>query len=127
MVKIDTRQPGTLTENERFALRNPLNTRSVLMAGAKALAFIDAHAADRAALVAQLEAAEREMRSSHRVCENLLRERDAAEAQVAELTRERDEARDQLKDARRWFRINGKKFIASPVAADELEEIIRGK
>lgn len=35
-----------------------------------------------------LAAAEREMRSSHRVCENLLRERDAAEARVRELEAE---------------------------------------
>jgi len=79
--------------------------------GCKALRIIDAHAADRAALVAQLEAAKaeteqvavryREERDAH---DRLLEEAEdysgkceALRAQVAELTLERDEARTRVK------------------------------
>lgn len=67
----------------------------------KALRLLDAHAADRAELVAQLESAQRETSAFEAACANgervydeLSDKRRALVAQVAELTRERDEARD---------------------------------
>lgn len=63
---------------------------------------IDAHAADRAALVAQLEAARAERDGARVIAEQADAYREAAEAQVAELTRERDEARRQRDQHVTW-------------------------
>lgn len=91
-----------LTDGEREALV----LWGILPAlGDKALRIIDAHAADRAALVAQLEAAKATLEMcagnfdamvEERAAKDAERERaDALVAQVAELTRERDEARGE--------------------------------
>lgn len=82
----------TLTKEEREALsRCARCVRDAVPRDeiGKALRIIDAHAADRAALVAQLEVSE----TTWRDCKEA---NDGMAAIIAELTRERDEARAQL-------------------------------
>lgn len=81
----DVKQIEQLTAAERDALKSD----NACWAGNKALRIIDAHAADRAALVAQLEQTRSDWLEAARVREDL-------RAQVAELTRQRDEARAEL-------------------------------
>lgn len=96
-----------LTEEERADIQSVGQSDPDFAHLLKAIRLLDAHAEDRAALAVRLEAVEREMHSSHRVSENLLRARDALVAQVAELTRERDEAADARDMARQgWSEAN---------------------
>lgn len=97
-----------LTDEDRAWLRNDCRPT-----GKRALRIIDAHAADRTALVAQLEESEADKVRLYDEARTLVAQleaakthagrqadaRVAAEAQVAELTRERDEAREQARHA----------------------------
>lgn len=76
----------TLTDEERSDLEETGE-------GEKALRLLDAHAADRAALVAQLEAANAQADLFAERARNLETQWRGAEAQITRLTRELDEAR----------------------------------
>jgi hypothetical protein len=88
-----------LTENERFALRNPLNTRSVRHAGIKAMGIISQHESDRAALVEQAAYYKRESDGRHTANLALCAENKRLTDALAAAERERDEFKNHWHNA----------------------------
>lgn len=111
-----------LTDEERSALDS-----GMCHGGMKALRIIDAdaHAADRAALVARLEAAELRAVGLAQSFEAAVDKLTALQAQVAKLTRERDEAlaaaREDTSSARVGIQKQAERAEAAEARVRELE------